>query len=187
SSAARHPTHMPRAPVVDLARYRLHINKVCDIALSRLPRMIDPTGGLAIRRADGYALTASGVSIRYTAIAALGLGPALDHGLPAGFGLDKLYGALSPALPGVDDAGDLGLVVWAAARKARPLAERAIADLLEFPSNVRRRGGAIVGSTELAWIIIGLSEAIAADVGPERDLKRRLDDAYHQLLEHRGD
>lgn len=177
---------MLAAPELDLARYHLDLNKLCSIALSRLPRMIDPASGLVVFRVSGAPLVPTGTSFRYTAITALGLDRAEAHGLPCSVDLERLYEALSATLAGVDNSGDLGLVLWAAARNARPLAERALAALLEFKGNVRRRGGAVVHSTELAWIVTGLAEALAAGVGPERELRARLDRAFRQLLRHRG-
>jgi hypothetical protein len=177
---------MTAAPDVDLARYHLNVNKLCSIALARLPRMIDPASGLVVFRLGGEALAPAGTSVRYTAITALGVERADAHGLSPTIDLEKLYEALSATLAGVDNAGDLGLVLWASARNARPLAERALRDLLEFKGNVRHRGGAIVHSTDLAWIVTGLAEALAAGVGPEREVKARLDRAFRQLLSHRG-
>jgi hypothetical protein len=171
---------------VELARYHLNVNKLCSIALARLPQMIDPATGLVVFRLEGEALAPAGTSVRATAITALGIERADAHGLSPTVDLAKLYEALSATLAGVDNAGDLGLVLWASARNARPLADRALKDLLEFKGNVSRRGGAIVYSTELAWIGIGLAEALAAGVGPEREVRARLDRAFRQLLDHRG-
>lgn len=177
---------MQKERQVDFARYALNIGKLCQIALSRLPRMIDWSTDLFVRRADGHALIPSGTSFRYTAISALGIERAHDSGLSITVDLDRLYYALSDTMAGVNDAGDLGLALWATARKARPLAERALGALLEFEGHARCRGGAVVGSTELAWIVTGLAEALSAGVGPERDVRARLDRAYRQLLDHRG-
>lgn len=177
---------MTVAPDVELARYPLHVNQLCSIALARLPQMIDPATGLVVSRLEGEALAPAGTSVRATAITALGIERADAHGLSPTVDLEKLLEALSATLAGVDNAGDLGLILWASARDARPLAERALKDLLEFKGNVSRRGGAIVHSTELAWIVIGLAEALAAGVGPEREVRARLDRAFRQLLGHRG-
>jgi hypothetical protein len=77
-------------------------------------------------------------------------------------------------------------VIWAAARHARPLAERALEIALEFPDHVQSRRGTSVHSTELALYTNGLTEALAAGVGSERDVRGRLDKAFRGLAAQRG-
>jgi hypothetical protein len=44
----------------------------------------------------------------------------------------------------------------------------------------------MVHTTELAWVVTGLAEALAAGIGDERDVRTRLDRAFRRLLGHRG-
>jgi hypothetical protein len=44
----------------------------------------------------------------------------------------------------------------------------------------------MVHATELAWVTIGLAEALAAGVGVEREVRGRLDRAFRRLLDLRG-
>ena len=44
----------------------------------------------------------------------------------------------------------------------------------------------MVATTELAWVVLGLCEALVADVGDEREVRARLDRAFERLLAQRG-
>jgi hypothetical protein len=169
-----------------LDRFHANVRALCALALARLPRMIDPATGLFIFGVSGEELAPRGTSVRYTAMTAIGLERAEAHGLGSPVDLDHLYEALGATLAGVDNLGDLGLVIWAAARRARPVAERALHLALEFPDHVARRRGTSVHSTELALYTNGLTEALAAGVGNERDVRSRLDKAFRCLVAQRG-
>lgn len=169
-----------------LDRFHANVRALCSLALARLPRMIDPATGLFRFGVSGEGLAPRGTSVRYTAMTAIGLERAEAHGLGAPVDLDRLYEALGATLTGVDNLGDLGLVIWAAARRARPLAERALGLIDEFPDHVQRRRGQSVHSTELALLTSGLTEALAAGVGSERDVRARLDRSFRGLTNQRG-
>jgi hypothetical protein len=169
-----------------LDRFHDHVRKLVGIALARLPSLIDPATGLVVFRSDGRDLVPSGTSVRYSAMTALGVERAFDHGLSCDLDLDSLHEALEATIAGVDNSGDLGLVLWAAARTNARLAERALADLGEMSDVARSRRSLMVHSTELAWVVIGLAEALAAGIGDERDVRTRLDRAFRRLLEQRG-
>lgn len=169
-----------------LDRHHEQVKTLCSIALARLPKMIDPATGLVVRRVDGPLLVPSGTSFRYTAITALGLAQADRYGLSPSVDRAALLEAMSATIAGVDNSGDLGLALWAAARDARPLAEKALRYLLEFDDIGHTRRDHAVHSTELAWVVTGLAEALAAGVGGERDVRGRLDHAFATLMSHRG-
>ncbi len=169
-----------------LDRFHANVRALCSLALARLPRMIDPATGLFTFGVSGEELAPRGASVRYTATAAIGLERAEAHGLGSPVDFDHLYEALGATVAGVDNLGDLGLVIWAAARRARPLAERALKLASEFPDHVQRRRGRSVHSTELALYTNGLTEALAAGVGSERDVRGRLDKAFRCLVAQRG-
>ena len=170
----------------NLDRFHANVRTLCSLALARLPRMIDPATGLFNFGVSGEGLAPRGTSVRYTAMTALGLERAEAHGLGSPVDLDRLYEALSATLAGVDNLGDIGLVIWAAARRNRPLAERALRLIDEVPDHVHRRGSSSVHSTELALLTNGLTEALAAGVGSERDVRTRLDRAFRCLSNQRG-
>jgi len=169
-----------------LDRFHDHVRKLVGVALARLPSLVDPATGLVVFRCDGRDLSPSGTSVRYTAMTALGVERAFDHGLACDVDLDQIHEALDATLAGVDSSGDLGLVLWAASRTNARLAERALADLGEMSDIARSRRSDMVHTTELAWVVIGLAEALGAGVGDERDVRTRLDRAFRRLLEQRG-
>ncbi|MFT3766620.1 MAG: hypothetical protein QM820_14065 [Minicystis sp.] len=169
-----------------LDRFHDQVRRLCGIALGRLPSMIDPATGLVVFRVDGEELAPSGTSVRYTAMTALGVERAAEHGLPCDVDIEQLYEALDATLAGVDNSGDLGLILWASAHVAPQIAERALRDLGEFGDIARTRKGQMVHTTELAWVVTGLSEALSAGIGDERDVRTRLDRAFRRLLDHRG-
>jgi hypothetical protein len=169
-----------------LDRFHENARRLCGIALDRLPAMIDPATGLVVFHVQGSGLVPAGTSLRYTAITAIGLDRAAQSGLPCRVDLDRLHEALDATLPAAETSGDLGLVLWATAKIRRPLAERALGDLAAHHDLARTHGGGHVHSTELAWVVIGLAEALSAGVGDERDVRARLDRATERLLAQRG-
>jgi hypothetical protein len=169
-----------------LHRFHANVRKLCTVAVAGLPRMIDPATGLMVFRVDGEDTVPSGASLRYTAMTLLGLERAERAGFSLGVDVGRLYEAVQATLAGADNSGDVGLVLWAAAATCRPLAERALDDLREFGDLARTRSVAAVHSTELAWVVTGLAEALLAGVGDERDVRERLDRAFAHLLAQRG-
>lgn len=168
-------------------RFPDHVRTLVSIALDRLPSMIDPATGLVVSRVDGDELRPSGASLRYTAMTALGVERAAEHGLSCALDLDQLYEALEATVAGAETSGDLGLVLWATARNDPRVAERALGDLREFDDLSRTRRGSMVHSTELAWVVTGLAEALVSGIGDEREVRARLDRAFTRLLEQRGE
>lgn len=169
-----------------LDRFHDHVRTLTGVALARLPAMIDPATGLVAHHVEGVELAPRGASVRYTAMTAIGLDRALAAGFSCDLDLDGLYEALDATLAGIDRSGDLGLVLWAAARADPRLAERALRELGDFGDVAATRGARVAHTTELAWVVTGLAEALAAGVGDERDVRARLDRAFCRLLRHRG-
>jgi hypothetical protein len=168
------------------ARFDGRVQKLCDVAVAGLAKMLDPATGLFVSRVEGDDAIPLGASLRYTAIALLGLERAERAGFSIGLDVGKVYEAVGATLAGADDVGDVGLVLWASAATCAPVAERALRELCDFDDVTKKRGGEVIHSTELAWVVTGLAEALAAGVGDERDVRRRLDRAYACLLRQRG-
>jgi len=169
-----------------LDRFHAHVRKLCAVAVAGLPSMVDPATGLLVFRVDGEDAIPSGASLRYTAMTLLGLERAERAGFSLGVDVGRLYEAVRATLAGADNSGDVGLVLWAAAATCRPVAEQALDDLREFGDLARTRRVAAVHSTELAWVVTGLAEALLAGVGDEREVRLRLDRAFAHLLAQRG-
>lgn len=147
------------------------VRELVAFALRELPRMrlADGTYCVEIRVED---MRPRGRSIRYSAMVALGLLRARTAGYAVDSELDSLVDLLvargdDPSLA----PGDLGLLLWLDRRAAR---DRTPALLATLVRRLREAGGlrAIQGM-ELAWIAIGASECVAADVdGPAERLLR---------------
>lgn len=167
-------------------RFHARVRKLVGIALARLPSLLDPATGLAVFRVDGEALTPSGTSLRYTAMTTLGVERAQEHGLACDLSLADLHEALDATLAAADNTGDVGLVLWAAARHSPALAARALDMLGQMGDIEQRPGGGMIHTTELAWVATALAEALEAGVGDEHDVRARLDHAFSRLLEQRG-
>jgi hypothetical protein len=154
----------------------------CDPAAAALLRRLLPLAarGLDLARAgSGFAFTlrrqdrargqvrAEGTSVRYAAIAALGLSR-LPHGgdraRPGASGSDALTGWLTGQLDGLSSRGDAALICWLAAETGHGGLPRAIARLREL----ERRGGPL-DVVSAAWVVTALVAARGlTDV--ERDL-----------------
>ena len=172
---------------MDHDRYRAEVDTLTALCLRRLPRMIDPKTGLFVKRVDGEQLKPSSTSVRYSALTGLGLARAEKAGLASSIDLAASTRALDRARPTLGNSGDLALVLWATAGLDRRAAERALEDLLGFGTLAAERDGSSFRSTELAWVVTGLAEAIAHDIGHESVVRRRLDEAYGRLLQNRGE
>jgi hypothetical protein len=170
----------------DFDRHLDRVRALCRLAIERLPRMVDPETGLFAFTTRGDPPARIGTSVRYSIIVALGLQRAARHGFSCDVDLGRLFSSLSALRPTLSNSGDLGLLLWSAARLDRPVAERALDDLLEFGELTLRRRGLDVHSTELAWVILGLCEALEQGVGREREVRARLREAFAQLLHNRG-
>src|SRR6185369_11929239 len=120
-------------------RYRERVGALCAIARARLPGMIDPATGLVVFRREGQKLVPVGTSFRYTAMVAIGLERAEQHGMPAAMDRGRLLEAIGATLAGTDNSGELGLAIWATARDERAIAERALRLLSEFDDIERTR------------------------------------------------
>jgi hypothetical protein len=171
---------------MDEARFADQVGSLCTLSLRRLPRMLDPRTGLFVFRVDGPALLPAGISPAYSAMTLIGLREAEQRGLPCPIDRGRVYRALEQARPGLDNSGHLGLVLWAAASEDRALAEKAVGDLLAFGRLTRVRRGEAFHSTELAWVVLGLLEALDRDVGPERAVRAKLEGALAVLRRGRG-
>ena len=171
---------------VDLDRFHENARRLSAVAVAGLARMVDPATGLLVFRVDGDEPVPSGASLRYTAIALLGLDRAERAGFTFGLDVGRLYDAVGATLAGARSVGDVALVLWASSATCRPVAERALDDLREFGDVAATRGGRVVSSTELAWVVLGLTEALMTGIGNERDVRARLDRAFERLLSQRG-
>jgi hypothetical protein len=149
------------------------------LALDRLPSLQLGDGVFCHQvAADGRP---EGRSLRYTLIVLLGLQRAEEHGLEHSFHLGALRSrVLSELGAGELTPGDLGLALWAESRGGGEAAGELVAALR---GAVRPRRLDVLPSTEVAWIVVGLTEAGArGELGAGEEV---LSEARGQLIEAR--
>jgi hypothetical protein len=148
-------------------------------AISRLP---------SLQRGDGVFChqvvpeeRPEGRSLRYTLIVLLGLLRAEEHGLEHGFHLGALRSRVLSELSSADlTAGDLGLALWAESRADGDAVHELVGAL---EGRLREGGLETVMSMEVAWVVIGLTEAGArGELGAGEGI---LTEARAQLVESR--
>jgi hypothetical protein len=132
-------------------------------------------------------LVQEGISHRYTVITLMGLHRLEQSGANSPIEIKPVLDGLLANTEWVDNAGDLGLLLWLCALMAPDrLAE--VARKLDVKTALTRFGDAKQGLTmQLAWFLAGLSHGSLArpDWLPEaRDLAV---EAYHQLIGNQGE
>ena len=152
------------------------VSRLRDMAIRGLARMYRPNQGLfafRMRRA-GEALILEGSSHRYTAIALIGLAgedEAVQASVLAGIGVREACARLVTELNGLENLGDVALLLWAACAAGypdrRPVVERLLA---------LRPDEAAYPTVEIAWTLAALCADVDAPVGP---LRKRL---THRLI-----
>jgi hypothetical protein len=97
-----------------------------------------------------------GLSVRYTAIAVMGLYRARECGLGVALDLDRILAQLVDRLPGIINIGDLGLIAWAIAVGNREHGEEILTAIEQYGEFYVRKGTRSYASLELEWLLIGL-------------------------------
>lgn len=147
-----------------------------EAALSALPRMLDPRTGLFVFtvRPSGPA----GQSLRYSCITAIGLAAAARAGFGPRLDVDRLVLGISQRWHEIVNAGELGLLLWCLSDHYQHLTPTHDEVLAQIPTTAD--GLADLTSTELAWLVSGLSRM--AQLAPTRgDLPARAHTAYKVL------
>ena len=130
-------------------------------ALARLPSL-QLGDGVFCHHVEAGEPRPQGRSLRYTLIVLLGLLRAEEHGLETGFHLGALRSRLLSELGSEElSSGDMGLALWAESRAGGDAAPELVAALR---SRLDEGGLDGVISMEVAWIVIGLTEAGARGV-----------------------
>jgi hypothetical protein len=161
-----------RPPVTPVSRLRA-------LAIRGLARMYRPEEGLfAFRvRRRGEKLLLEGSSHRYTAMALIGLAgedEAVQASVLAGIGVREACARLVTELDGLDNLGEVALVLWAACAAGYPDRRSVIERLLALQPDE-----AAHPTVEVAWTLAALCADLDAPVGPLRNrLARRLIAAF---------
>jgi hypothetical protein len=160
----------PRAAVIDHLR---------DLALRGLARMYrQAEGRFAFRlRRRGEGLTLEGSSVRYTAIALIGLAGEDEEAqalVLAGTGIKKACSRLVGEVASLENLGDVALVLWAASAAGCPEPRPVIERLLALAP-----GELAYPTVEVAWTLAALSADGRPAGGALRErLARRLIQAF---------
>jgi hypothetical protein len=141
-----------------------YLGRLRDFALRRLPGMIDPRTQLFSCRStlDAGTWRNEGVSVRYSAIALLGLLEADRKGWPHVLPAERIALELHRRHRDVDNIGDAGLIVEALAGSVRRglIARERLVEAADHALLLVRNDGAakhrVVGSMEHAWMLMGL-------------------------------
>lgn len=159
------------------------VNQLIELALSALPSMRLSDGAFCFERRVGERQPV-GRSLRYTLMVELGLLRAQASGYRLPFELDELESVVLGEIDAPElQPGDLGLLLWADARRGgergTELADRleaAVADAGGLPARL---------GMELGWMVTGLAHHVAAGGGEtgQRLLARALDQL---LVENRA-
>jgi len=162
---------------------------VIALSLAGLPQMLDPERNLfcfrMLKTRNG--LVREGVSQRYTVMTLLGLHRAEMAGLQSSIDKHAVFTALLEDKNWIDNAGDLGLLLWLG---AVVFPER-LPELCEITSEMvasRRfdmQGG---GKTmETAWLLSGLSHAVVADQSRFTQFRDWALSAYDSLCKNQAE
>ena len=168
-------------PAVRLAELRAS-------ALRGLQPMLDPGTQLFCNRYGrrGEPLVRDGVSPRYTLMCLLGLNRMIRSGEPCPFDLDSIYRALLRRTGWVNNAGDLGLLLWTTA-EVFPQRLGALSVSLELDRALEKYPDGRAGKTmEMAWLLTGITAAAVACRREFPDLADLAVALYRGLLENQG-
>ena len=160
------------------------VSEIIQIAQSGLPRMFNAERQLfcfTLRRDSSGKLVQEGISHRYTMMTLLGLHRLEVSGTQSPISIGPVMDALTHDLNWVQFAGDLGVLLWLCAI-VDPGRVNGLMKKVDYKESLHRYKDARQRSTtELAWILTGLSHAKLAGISciPEQD---RLAESVYELL-----
>lgn len=160
------------------------VSEIIQIAQSGLPRMFNAERQLfcfTLRRDSSGKLVQEGISHRYTMMTLLGLHRLEVSGTQSPVSIGPVMDALTRDLNWVQFAGDLGVLLWLCAI-VDPGRVNGLIKKVDYKESLHRYKDARQRSTtELAWILTGLSHAKLAGISciPEQD---RLAESVYELL-----
>ncbi len=158
------------------------------LALRGLPAMLYPDQQLFCYRLQQSAkgLVKEGVSPRYTMMTLMGLHRARMAGFESPVDCDLIFEGLTQNLDWIDNAGDLGLLLWLGALQCPDRIGELIvrADLgrvlNRYPDVQERR------TMELAWVLAGLSHVKLAGAAGSDQWSRLAERTFGLLKENQG-
>ena len=88
----------------------------------------------------GGTLQKVGISVRYSAISAIGLYRATAHGIHLNFDAGRIVAQLVDRLPQITNIGDLGLICWAVAMGNRDYGDQILTAIEQYGEFYVRKG-----------------------------------------------
>jgi hypothetical protein len=149
------------------------LRELKDLSLQGLSEMYDPESQLfcyRMRKNDDH-ICREGYSVRYTIITLLGLHRLEAHGERILFDIqNKLRNLVEKAI-NINNIGDIGLILWLCAVVSPEMIDKLWADVDLERSLIRFRDARLGKTTELAWLLAGLSYVAMAPIQNPRGLK----------------
>ncbi len=165
------------------------VAEIVDLAKIGLPRMFDSKRQLfcyTLRRDASGKLVQQGISRRYTMMTLLGLHCLETGGSTSPVSIDPVMDALMCDLGWIEFGGDLGVLLWLCAVVDPGRLDNIGAKLDLKKPLVHYKDFRQCSTTELAWILAGLSHAKLAGVSSIPDLDLLSADVYGLLRANQG-
>jgi hypothetical protein len=165
------------------------VTEIIDLAMAGLPRMFNPERQLfchTLRRNDNGQLVQQGISHRYTMMTLLGLHRLEASGSTSPVSIAPVMDTLTHDLSWIKFAGDLGVLLWLCAVVDPGRIERLCATLNTTNALVQYKDFRQSSTTELAWILAGLSHAKLAGVSCIPNLDALAAAVYIRLKANQG-
>jgi hypothetical protein len=179
------PMSKPIAPVPESNR---ELRSLFALSLRGLQRMFVPERGLFCHRLvqTDTRIDVEGLSPRYTLMTLLGLHRYEQLGSQSPFPVRDLTARLARAGDALENAGDLGLLLWTCAEVAPDFLDDALNNLAAA-SLFRKFAAAPGGPTmEVAWLLTGVAKAIAVQPARTKTLESVARDCYRLLRTNQG-
>ncbi|HEY7096236.1 MAG TPA: hypothetical protein VH437_05905 [Terriglobales bacterium] len=161
---------------------------VLALSLRGLPQMLDPERRLfcfrMLRTPQG--MIREGISQRYTAMTLLGLHRAEAAGFAAHIDANAIFDALVEDKQWIDNAGDLGLLLWLSA-VVFPSRLDSLCQLTETMMQTRFDVRNEERTMETAWLLSGISHAVIADPANSKRFRKLAASAYESLCSNQGE
>jgi hypothetical protein len=164
------------------------ISELVELSIRGLEEMFDEERLLFCNRLVkvGGKLIKEGVSLRYSIITLLGLYRLRENGIRTPFPLEALLEKIVEQVARSGAMGDLGLLVWLCAM-TEPDRIMSLRSSIDIEAMLERHREAVEGkTTEISWLLAGLSNAVLADDRKKGMLEAEAARAYRILLRNSG-
>lgn len=168
--------------------YAIDLSQLCALTLEGLTPMFVAAERLFCyrRKLVGDRILCDGISERYTMITLLGLAAWQRSGGPSPIDAARVMPQLLEDLNWLQGVGDLGLLLWLCAEASPKGVERLLREIDLESALTRFRDGREGSTTEVAWFLTGLSQAMLAMRQSPLKLRNAAGQAYDLLRRNQG-